>query len=100
VKINYATLLPIGIAALVCLLTYGSLLLWAGFHRSGQAHPPDLLLRMPSGLLIGGLCLAAGLLFGFLSARDFATEAKGWYKGLLSALTFLMSGGFVFSLLL
>ena len=31
VKINYASLLPMGMTALVCLLAYGSLLLWAGF---------------------------------------------------------------------
>jgi hypothetical protein len=88
-KINYTTLLPMGIAALICLLAHGSMLLWAGFRiGSGKAHPLALCLYMPSGLLVGGLCLAAGLFFGILAARGFASEEKGWHKKLFTTLSF------------
>jgi 1,4-dihydroxy-2-naphthoate octaprenyltransferase len=61
VKINSANLLPMGIAAFVCSLAYVSLLLWVGFRiGSGQAHPPAMLLRMPFGMLMGGLCFGQG----------------------------------------
>lgn len=101
VKINYASLWPAAIATLICVLTYGSLLLWAGFCiGAGQGHSPIMLLRMPSGLLIGGLCLATGLFFGFFVAREYAGGEKGWYKRLLLALAFLIAGGVIFSLAL
>jgi hypothetical protein len=99
VKINYASLLPMGIAALICLLAYGSLLLWAGFRiGSGQAHPPVMLLQMPSGLLMGGLCFAAGLFLGFTAARDFAAEEKVLYINLFKALSFFLLGCFLLRL--
>ena len=61
-KIHYATLVPLGIAALICLLVFGSLMLWAGFCiGSGQSLPPAALLNMPSGILIGGLSFVAGI---------------------------------------
>jgi hypothetical protein len=98
VKINYASLLPMGMTALVCLLAYGSLLLWAGFCiGSGRVHPPELLLRMPSGILMGGLCLAGGVFLGIRAAQHFAGAEKGWCKSLLIALAFLAAGGVLFS---
>ena len=97
-KIQYTTLLPMGIAALVCVLFYGSLLLWAGYSLgSGKTQPPDLLLRMPSGWLIGGLCLAMGLFRGVVTAGNFAASETGWGKGLLMALGFLMAGAVMVS---
>jgi hypothetical protein len=99
VKINYASLLPMGIAALVCLLAFGSICLWAGFCiGSGRAHPPELMLRMPSGLLMGGLCIAGALLIGFQSMRFFTEAEKGWQKTMLMALLFLVAGCILFSL--
>ncbi|MDR2819075.1 MAG: hypothetical protein LBB60_00880 [Desulfovibrio sp.] len=38
VRVNMATLLPMGLTALVSLLAYGSLMLWTGF-RTGSGHP-------------------------------------------------------------
>ena len=99
VKINYVSLLPMGLTALICLLAYGSLLLWAGFCvGSGRAHPPELMLRMPSGLLMGGLCIAGALLIGFQSMRFFTEAEKGWQKTMLMALLFLVTGCILFSL--
>ena len=101
VKINYASLLPMGIFALVCLLAFGSLCLWAGFCiGSGRAHPPELMLRMPSGLIMGGLCLTGGFFLGVRAAKDFAEGHSGWRKKLLMALAMLLPGGVVISLAL
>jgi hypothetical protein len=99
VKIQYATLLPIAMAALICLLAYGSLLLWAGFQiGSGQAQPLALWLQMPSGLLMGGLCLGTRLLCGVVTARSFVGEEKGWYRSALVATVFLLTGAVSFCL--
>jgi hypothetical protein len=97
-RINMATLLPMGLAALVCLLAYGSLMLWAGFQiGSGQGHHPAWILRMPSGVLTGGLLLGGGLFLGVHAAKEFADGGK-WKKRMLVALVMLIPGGIVFSL--
>jgi hypothetical protein len=97
VRVNLA--LPMGLTALVCLLLYGSLLLWAGFRiGSGQTHPPDFLLRMPSGILMGGLCIAGGGFLGIHAAKAFAEGKKGGRKPALAALVMLLAGGVVFGL--
>ena len=96
-KIDLDSLLPLGVLALVCLLLYGSLLLWAGYSLgSGRAHPPALL-RMPSGFLIGGLCLVTGLFLGFLAAREYVEGQKGSLKRRLLALAFLVPSSVIFS---
>jgi hypothetical protein len=101
VRINMATLLPMGLAALVSLLAYGSLMLWAGFHiGSGQAHDPAWILRMPSGVLMSGLLLGGGLFLGVHAAREFADGGGEWKKKMLVALVMLIAGGTVFSLAL
>ena len=98
VRINMATLLPMGLAALVSLLAYGSLMLWAGFRLgSGRAHPPELLLRMPSGVLVGGLLLGGGLFLGVHAAKEFADGGREWKKRILAALVMLVPGGVMFS---
>ena len=98
VRINMATLLPMGLAALVSLLAYGSLMLWAGFRLgSGRAHPPELLLRMPSGLLMGGLLLGGGLFLGLHAAKEFADGGGEWKKRMLAALAMLVPGGAIMS---
>lgn len=85
---------------LACPLIYGSLLLWAGFCLgAGRAHPPALLLRMPSGMLISGLCLAVSLFLGVLTAKDYAEgQQKRTIKRILLALTFLIPDSVIFSL--
>ena len=97
-RINIETLLPLGVLTLVCLLGYGSLLLWAGFCLgSGQVQSMALILRMPSGILIGALCLVGSLFLGVRAGREFAEEGKGWRKKALVALTMLVVGGVVVS---
>ena len=97
-RINMETLLPLGVLALVCLLAYGSLLMWAGFCLgSGQVQSMALILRMPSGILMGALCLAGSLFLGVHAGREFAEEGKGWRKKALVALAMLVVGGIVVS---
>lgn len=92
-KINYATLLPMVVAALVCMMLFGSLLLWAGYCLgSRQVHEMFWILRMPSGLLTAGLTLAGGLFMAVLAAKDFSVEGKRWWKLTLVTLAMMVSG--------
>ena len=92
-KIQYAKLVPMGLFALICLLAYGSLMLWAGFRIDpGRNIPLVAILHMPSGWLISGLCLAAGLFCGVLSAKSFVEEKKGIWKQGISALLLIFTG--------
>jgi hypothetical protein len=98
VRINLMSLLPMGLTALVCLLFYGSLLLWSGFCiGSGRAQPPEFLLRMPSGLLMGGLFLAGGVFCGACAAKEFSEGKTGWQKRMIAALAMAIPGGIVLS---
>ena len=97
-KIRYDRLVPMGLLALICLLAYGSLMLWAGFRiNTGRDVPLAAILHMPSGWLISGLCLATGVFCGTLSAMSFAEAEKVWHKKGLVALFFLMLGGIIFN---
>ena len=97
-KIQYDRLVPMGLLALICLLAYGSLMLWAGFRiDTGRDMPLAAVLHMPSGWLISGLCLATGVFCGTLSAMSFAEAEKVWHKKGLVALFFLMLGGIIFN---
>lgn len=92
-KIQYAKLVPMGLFALICLLAYGSLMLWAGFRiDTGRDIPLALLLHMPSGWLISGLCLAAGVFCGGVAAWEFAEAERRWWKEGIMAFGFTMVG--------
>ena len=97
-KIQFGKLVPMWLFALICLLAYGSLMLWAGFRiDTGRDVPLAAVLHMPSGWLICGLCLATGVFCGTLSAMSFAEAEKVWHKKGLVALFFLMLGGIIFN---
>ncbi|WP_165175254.1 hypothetical protein [Desulfovibrio sp. ZJ369] len=92
-KIQYARLAPMGLLALICLLAYGSLMLWAGFRiETGRDIPLAAVLHMPSGWLISGLCLAAGMFCGGVAATEFAEGETGWWKKGIMAFGFTMAG--------
>ena len=92
-KIQYGKLVPMWLLALICLLAYGSLMLWAGFRiDTGRDMPLAAVFQMPSGWLISGLCLAAGLFCGVLSAKSFVEEKKGIWKQGISALLLIFTG--------
>lgn len=96
-KIQYARLVPMGLLALICLLAYGSLMLWAGFRiNTGRDIPLAAVLHMPSGWLISGLCLATGVFCGILSAKSFAEAKKGWRWMGLIAMCAIMVGSLLF----
>lgn len=98
-KMHVRTWLLWGIFALVLLLLYGSLLLWAGYSLgSGQTHPPALILRMPVGVIVGTLGLSGGIFLGVMAAKEFAEGHTRWRKGLLAALGCILPGGWIFSL--
>lgn len=97
-KIQYARLVPMWLLALICLLAYGSLMLWAGFRiDTGRDMPLAAVLHMPSGWLISGMCLAGGLFCSVLSAKSLAEAEKMWWKKGLVALFFLMLGAIIFN---
>lgn len=92
-KIQYGRLVPMWLIALICLLAYGSLMLWAGFRiNTGRDMPLAAVLHMPSGWLISGLCLAAGLFCGGVAAKEFAEAERGWWKKGITAFGFTTVG--------
>ena len=98
-KIQYGRLVPMWLLALICLLAYGSLMLWAGFRiDTGRDMPLAAILHMPSGWLISGLCLAGGVVCGALTAKGFAEARRGWGKNGGIAILFVMLGTLLFSL--
>lgn len=98
-KAHVQTWLMWGALALVLLLLYGSLLLWAGYSiGSGQAQPPALVLKMPVGLVLGALSFVCGIALGILAARDFAEGKVGWRKQFFMALGCLLPGGWALCL--
>lgn len=96
-KIQYDRLVPMWLLALICLLAYGSLMLWAGFRIDTERDMPlAAILHMPSGWLICGLCLAAGVFCGWGAAKGFAEARRGWWKNGGIAVFFVMLGGLAF----
>ena len=92
-KIQYGRLVPLWLLALICLLAYGSLMLWAGFRiDSGRDMPLAAVLHMPSGWLISGLCMAAGVFCGGVAAWEFAKAETGWWKKGITAFGFMTGG--------
>ncbi len=75
-----------GLFALLCLLAYGSLMLWAGFRiGTGRNIPLAAVLHMPAGWLISGLCLVAGGGAVGGTATEFAEAETGeWKKGCIA----------------
>ena len=98
-KIRYDRLVPMGLLALICLLAYGSLMLWAGFRiNTGRDMPLAAVLHMPSGWLISGLCLVAGVFLCALSGKTFSIGGKGWWKTAVLAMGFIVVGTTIFTL--
>ena len=92
-KIQYGKLVPMWLLALICLLAYGSLMLWAGFRiDTGRNMPLAAVLHMPVGWLISGLCMAAGVFCGGVAAWEFAEAETGWWKKGITAFGFTVVG--------
>ena len=98
-KIQYGKLVPMWLLALICLLAYGSLMLWAGFRiDTGRNMPLAAVLHMPSGWLISGLCLITGGFFFVLSGKIFLADGGGWWKTGVLAMGLIMAGAAIFVL--
>ena len=98
-KIQYSKLVPLWLLALICLLAYGSLMLWAGFRiDTGRNMPLAAVLHMPSGWLISGLCLITGGFFFVLSGKIFLADGGGWWKTGVLAMGLIMAGAAIFVL--
>lgn len=73
-------------------------MLWAGFRiDTGRDIPLVAVLHMPSGWLISGLCLAAGVFYGALAAKKFAEAETGWWKICLITIMLITMGGLLFT---
>ena len=98
-KIQYDRLVPMGLLALICLLAYGRLMLWAGFRIDTDRDVTlAAVLHMPSGWLISGLCLVAGVFLCTLSGKTFSIGGKGWWKTAALAMGFIVVGTTIFTL--
>ena len=95
-KIQYGKLVPMWLLALICLLAYGSLMLWAGFRiDTGRDMPLAAVFQMPSGWLICGLCLVGGVFCGITAANKFAIGNSRWLHPLLTSTSFFLLGGWI-----
>lgn len=96
---RFGSWLSWSVMGLVTALVYGSLMLWTGHCiGSGQTQPPLLLLRMPVGVVLGGLCLSGGLFMGFLAAKGFSERKTGWRKQVMASFSATCVGGIIFVL--
>lgn len=85
-----------GSLSLVLLLLYGSFLMWAGYCLgAGQTHPPSLMMRMPAGIILGGIGLFGGVFWGANSARSFSEGDSSWKKNLGIALCVVLASALV-----
>ena len=101
VKTHAHSLVMWGGFALLFILVYGSLLMWAGYTiGSGQTQPPAYLLKVPVGIVIGALCFGGGVLGGILAAKEFSEGRAAWRKHMLLALGGLLPGGWVLGITL
>lgn len=82
-KIHMRTWFQWGFFALALLVFYGSLSVWAGYCiGSEKTQPALLLLRMPSGILLGAAGMAAGLapILHFSFRRQTSDTADGTHR--------------------
>ena len=104
-KMKISALVIPGFGALASWLLYGCLLIWAGYclgagGLQNQTQPLAMLLRMPAGVLIGGLCLSGGIFSGVMAAKDFAAEYGGWKKWGMWGAGMVIAGGGILTLVI
>ncbi len=97
-KMRLSALVIPGLGALVSLLLFGCLLMWAGYcigagGVQNQTQPLAMLLRMPVGVLMGGLCFSGGVFSGVMAAKDFASGSAGWMKWAAWGVGMVIVGG-------
>lgn len=86
-KSRLSMLILIGLVALTLFFLICSLMMWAGYRiGSGGTKLPLLMLRLPSGLMIGLLLLGCGGIFGYWVIQDYSNEEKSLWRPLAGAL--------------
>ncbi len=63
-----------------------------------QTHALTMLLRMPAGVLIGGLCFSGGVFAGVMGAKDFAAGYAVWKKWVAWGVGMVVAGWLAFCL--
>lgn len=92
-KIQCDKLVLIRPLALICLLAYGSLVLWAGFRTdTGWNMPLAAVFQMPSGWLTCGLSLVAGVFLRALSGETLLVGRRGRRRITALAAGFIITG--------
>lgn len=98
-RINLIGMISWGTLILVASILAGATLMWAGYSiGSGQTHPPVILLRMPVGIVAGGLSLGCGLFLMMQCAKGYADGRKDLKKLILAASAFIVPGAMLISM--
>lgn len=85
-KSKISTIMLLGLAALISFILICSLMMWAGYGLgTGKIIPPEYILRMPSGLIVGLLALACGGILAHLGAKQRKNDQKSWWQPCLGA---------------
>lgn len=85
-KSRLSFLLLIGLLALIAFFLICSLMMWSGYMiGTGGTKPPGFILKMPSGLMIGLLCLGLAGTCGYWAIRAYNAEIKTWWQPLFGA---------------
>ena len=71
---------------------------WAGYRiGTGGSQLPEIMFRMPSGLMIGLLLLGCAGIFSYWAAKEYADEKKTLWRPLAGAAISTILGGLTFT---
>lgn len=97
-KSRLSALVLIGLLALVLFFLICSLMMWAGYRiGTGVSHMPELMFRMPSGLIIGLLLLGCAGVLSYWAAKEYADEKKTLWRPLAGAVVSTLTAGLIFT---
>lgn len=97
-KSRLSTLVLIGLFALVLFFLICSLMMWAGYRiGTGGTQMPEIMFRMPSGLMIGLLLLGCAGVLSYWAAREYADEKKTLWRPLAGAVASTVVAGLIFT---
>ena len=98
-KTRLSTLILLGLLILVVFFMICSLMMWSGYRiGTGGTHLPELMFRMPAGLMIGLLLLGCAGVLSYWAAKEYADEKKSLWKPLSGAIAATLLGGWVFTI--
>ncbi len=92
-KSQTSTLILMGLATLILFFLTCSLMMWAGYRLgSGGTQLPEVMFRLPSGLMIGLLLLGCGAIFSYWAVKEYSDETKSLWRPLAGALASIALG--------